>query len=113
MYSLSKVYFYLCTYAVRNPFDCEAMLVFLSKNTFALGDLPYNQIKLDLVAGSVISYQDKRSMEHQSSPTPISEVFRIIKHGLQNKQPKKFKSFLQIMEQSGNPTLEDAARRLG
>ena len=89
------------------------MLVFLNKNAFALGDLPCDQIKLDLVAGGVISYQEKKSMDHRSSPPPSSEVFRNIKHGLQNKQPKKFKSFLQIMEQSGNPTLEDTARRLG
>ena len=113
MYSLIKVYCYSCAYVASGPFDCEAMNDFLSKNSFALWNLTCDQIKLDLVAGGVITYEEKRSMDHRSSPPPISEVFRNITHVLQNKQPKNFKSFLQIMEQSGIPTLEDTAKKLG
>ena len=85
----------------------------MNKNTFALLDLPCNQIKLELVSHGVISYQDKRSMNHQSSQHQTSIVLKNIHKCLYSKQPKKLKSFLQVMEDSGVPLLEDTAKRLG
>ena len=113
--SLMKVNFCSCTYThvASGPFDCEAMMEFLSKNSFALLDLPFDQIKLDLVGSNVISYRHKKSMDGQSSRSLTGDVLQIIHSCLYNKQPKKFKSLLQVMEQSGNAILEDTAKALG
>ena len=106
-----KINFCSFTCVARGPFDCETMASFLSNNSTKLSDLPFNEIKLDLVACEVISH--KESMDHQSTRSLTREVFNIIRHSLVNKQPIKFKSLLKVMEGSLNAILEDAAKRLG
>ena len=69
-------------------------------------------MKLRLVAKGVIS-SEKLVIEYQSNSSQMSQVLNHVIPRLLNKQPKNFKSFLQVMEQSDDPLLEETAMRLG
>ena len=102
----------LFMYVVGGDFDCEAMCDYLFKNVFSLEELPCDKIKHKLIDTGVITYEQKRLMNNQIEKLGQA-VFKNIQEDLYHKNPKKFKVFLQIMEKSGVPLLEDAAKKLG
>ena len=99
-------------YVVRDHFDYEAMHHYLFKNSRLLEDLPCDQIKHELIDNDVITHEQKRLMNHQIDKLGHT-VFHNILPDLYHENPKKFKDFLYLMEQSDVPLLEDAAQKLG
>ena len=102
----------LFMYVVGEDFDCEAMYYYLLLNSFSLEDLPCHKIKHKLIDNGVITYEQKRLMNNQIEKLGQT-VFRNVQQDLYQKKPRKFKVFLQIMEKSGVPLLEDTAQKLG
>ena len=84
---------------------------YLVKNRTSLENLPYHKMKHLLVTYGIITHDEKRVMD-QYPGQMFTVLNKIIPNVLHNK-PKEFKSFLQVMEQSGNQTLENTAKRLG
>ena len=84
------------------------MTDYLFKNTYPLYNLPCDQIANDLVAYNIISYTDKANRGNH-----MSRALQNIHTSLYQQQPEMFKSFLVIMERSGNAVLEEAAKKLG
>ena len=99
-------------YVVGGHFDCGAMHHYLFKNHYSLEKLPYDQIKYDLVAREVITYEEKRIMD-QFIDKLWTTVFDNVQRDLYQGKSRKFKVFLQIMEDSDVPLLQDTAKRLG
>ena len=97
---------------VGGHFDCEAMYQYLCQNRFSLESLPWHLMKHDLVAHEIITYEERRLMDHYIEKLGIT-VFNNILPNLYHKQPKKLKVFLQIMEDSDVKLLQDTAKRLG
>ena len=98
-------------HVVGGPFDCWAMKDYLIKNYISLRDLPCDQITSDLVAYEIISDIDKRSM--MDGKSQMGRALDNIRSSLYYQQPKMFKSFLLVLEQSGNAVLIEAAKKLG
>ena len=88
------------------------MHYYLFKNHYSLEKLPCDQIKHDLVAHEVITYEEKRLMDNYIDKLGI-KVFENVQHDLHQGKSRKFKVFLQIMEDSDVPLLQDTAKRLG
>ena len=91
---------------------------YLSHNLESLSNLPYQQIVTHLIARGVITY-DKRTdddmeryKEHDKK-YPMRFVLNEIRTRLVMKQPKKFKSFLEILEKSDDQRLQEKAKELG
>ena len=82
---------------------------YLFKNNFALEKLSCDRIKHDLLQHQVITYEQKRVMGHQLG----IKVFDNIKRDLNQGKSRKFKVFLQIMEDSDVLLLQGTAKRLG
>ena len=64
-----------------------------------------------LTTFGVITNDEKRVIDQYRDQ--MFTVLNKIIPKVYDKQPKNFKSFLQAMEQSGVPLLEDTAKRLG
>lgn len=99
--------------AVDVPFDCWAMSEYISKNRRLLDDLPCDQIRHDLLAYNIISQHDKMSEERELYHPLVYTVLNFVLPKLYHQQPKLFKTFLQIMERSGNTRLEKTTKVLG
>lgn len=52
-------------------------------------------------------------MDNQANNCQMDQVLDCVRNDLSRKQPKKFKTFLEVMEQSGDPCLKNAAKKLG
>ena len=65
-----------------------------------------------LASYGIITHNEKRVMDQYPGHMSTTVLNKIIPNLLHNK-PKEFKCFLQVMEQSGNQTLEDTAKKLG
>ena len=85
---------------------------YLFKNNYSLEKLPCDQLKLDLVAREVITYEQKRLMGQFIDKLGI-KVFENIQRDLYQGKSRKFKVFLEIMENSDVLLLQDIAKRLG
>ena len=84
-------------------------------NSDSLSSLPYQQINLRLLAYGIITNNKKREIDHymRDRKDQMSSVFNEIRPSLYHKQPRKFGSFLEILEKSGDQKLEKIAKRLG
>ena len=111
VYGLKSLNIHLCL--VDGPFDCEAMCAYLMKNHDVLKNLPYNKMELELVADDVIPYHEKLVMESQRNDAQMCTVLNYVRTNLHHKYPKKFKSILQVMENSDDPSLKVTAKSLG
>ena len=89
------------------------MAKYLKKNLPSLSNLPYNNMKLRLVANDVITFQEKKKIDQLIGEDQMAEVLDILHVSLKNKLTTKFKGFLQAMEDSGDKLLEETARSLG
>ena len=91
------------------------MAQYLHRNSDSLSSLPYQQIDLRLVACGVITIDKKRQIDcaKHDRKCQMKMVLSEIQSSLYLKQPKKFKTFLQILEISGDYKLEKIAERLG
>ena len=89
------------------------MAKYLKKNLPSLSKLPYNNMKLHLVANDVITHQEKKEIDRLIGEDQMAEVLGILQVSLKNKSTKKFKGFLQAMEESDDNLLEETARNLG
>ena len=85
------------------------MHYYLFKNNFSLEKLSCDRIKHDLLQHKVITYEQKRVMGHQLG----IKVFENIQRDLNQGKSRKFKVFLQIMEDSDVLFLQGTAKRLG
>ena len=86
---------------------------YLFKNKISLEkQLPSDEIKHDLLAREVITYEQKRIMSHHLDQLGI-KVFENIQCDLYQGKSRKFKVFLQIMEDSDVVLLQNTAKRLG
>ena len=88
---------------------------YLQHNSDSLSSLPYQQIDLRLVMCGVITNDKKRQIDNVKHDIKwqMRMVLSEIQSSLYLKQPKKFKSFLQILEISGDHKLKKIAERLG
>ena len=88
------------------------MVEYVKKNRNSLENLPYHRMKHLLTTYGVITSDEKRVMDHYYSGQMFTVINKIIPN-LLNNQPKIFKSFLEVMEESDDSLLEDTAKRLG
>ena len=84
-------------------------------NSDSLENLPYQQIDLDLVDYGIITNNKKMEIDcaAHNRKSQMRSVLNEIQPKLFNKEPKKFKSFLEILERSDDQNLEKMAERLG
>ena len=94
-------------------FDCLAMAKYLKDNLPSLSNLSYKNMRLQLVAKDVITYQEKKTIDQLIGEDQMAEVLDIVQVSLKNKLTTKFKGFLQAMEDSGDKLLGQTARSLG
>ena len=90
------------------------MTQYLRHNFDSLSCLPYQQIDLDLIARDVITYDRKTQIDRERNRKyQMTSVLNEIESSLICKQPKKFKSFLEILEKSDDENLQKIAKALG
>ena len=70
-------------------------------------------MRLHLVANDVITNQEKKEIDKMTGEDQMAEILDILQTSLNNKQTKKFKGFLQAMEQSEDELLKETAKKLG
>ena len=87
------------------------MALYLQKNFSEFSKLPYKEIRTYLVAYGVIEHNEKIMIDQEQSQ--MAGVLNIILRNLHLKQTKPFKRFLELMEQSSDQCLQEAAERLG
>ena len=84
-------------------------------NSDSLQSLPYQQINFRLVAYGIITHDKKIEIDRAiyDRKNQMSEVLNEIRPSLYRKRPRKFKSFLKILEESDDQNLKKIAKRLG
>ena len=99
-------------HTVGTPFMCRTMHDYLRNNIDALSNLPYEDIKHDLLAQGVITSLEKQQIgfDHYSK---MRRVLEIIQSSLFERESRKLKQFLRVLEESGDKLLEKAAKKLG
>ena len=72
-------------------------------------------MKVRLVSHKVITLQEKREIERDNTEERdrMGEVVRKIRFDLHFNKTIKFKSFLKMMEESGDPFQKKTAEKLG
>lgn len=91
---------------------------YLRHNSDSLSSLPYQQIDPHLIAYDVITYGEKTRIDQSTYVEhdrnyQMKSVLNEIRSSLFRKQPKKFKSFLEILEKSDDQNLQKIAKALG
>ena len=92
------------------------MCEYLWHNSDSLQNLPYQQISgLRLVAYHIITYEKKMEIDRgvQDRKYQMRSVLSEIRSSLSRKRPRKFKSFLEILEKSDDQNLMKIVKRLG
>ena len=119
-YYLYTMYFMIFILVVGTPFVCETMAQHLGRNSSELSKLPYKEMRTYLVAYGVIKHHEKVGIDHfshrdenQREQGRMAKVLDIIQDNLHLKQTRPFKRFLELMEQSSNQRLQEAAESLG
>ena len=97
-------------------FDCSAVKNNLKKHYNELRNLPVDSMLGNLFAKEVITPIEKETME-KTLPLRSSKMEylldSVITPSLANNVTVKFKGFLEVMEESGDPLLISAANKLG
>ena len=70
-------------------------------------------MRLHLVANGVITNQERKEIDKKTGEDQMVEVLDILQTSLKNMQTKKFKGFLQAMEQSEDELLKHTAKKIG
>ena len=109
MYVIVFIFFH----TVGTAFVCKTMCDYLSKNTDALLNLPYEDMKHDLLAYGIITSNEKRQFSFHSSKENMSSISHIIQSSLLKEEPRKLKQFLEVLEESGDKLAEKVAKNLG
>lgn len=76
-------------------------------------NFPYKKFKLYLVTYGIISYEEKKLIDRHREEYKIQSVLGNIQSSLFRNQPKPFKSFLELVEESGDHNLKEAAKKCG
>ena len=105
---------YLCMYSyLVRLFDFEAVQKNLKEKSALLTNIPYKSMQQLLFAKSVITPDEKQHLDKMINSEQISVLIDILLVSLKLKITKKYKGFLQSMEESGDLTLEKTAKDLG
>ena len=101
-------------YVVGTSFVCETMAVYLGRNQSLFTSIPYKEWKLYFVAYGIMTYEEKRSLGCQrNGEYQMSSVISDIRSSLRQGNTKPFKTFLELLEESGDNELQEKAKKLG
>ena len=96
-------------------FDCAEAIKSIKKNYVEITNLPIDAILRHLYAKEVITVRDKEMIKTLQLKRDKMEYFldNVITLSLQNSVTVKFKKFLEVMEDSGDPVFVKMAVKLG
>jgi len=105
----------LFCYSVK--FDCSAAKKNIKRSYTELTNLPITTILSKLYAKDVITLKEKQTIETSNFPLNSDKMEylldSVITPSLANDVTMKFKGFLEVMEESGDPILLNMAKKLG
>ena len=94
-------------------FDCvDAAKTLRTKNT-ELMNLPYRSMRGSLYGKGVITRNEMEKLDKMTNSEQMSELIGILISSLELKSKKKYKWFLQSLEESEDVLLPDMAEKLG
>ena len=94
-------------------FDCANAAKNLREKSAELRNLPYNEMRAHLYAKGVITRNDKERLDKMINTEQMSYLIDILTNSLDLKMPKKYKKFLESMEESDDLVLNKVAQNLG
>ena len=103
---------YIFTHVVGTSFECRTMAEYLSKNRYLFQDLSYQKMRRYLVTYDVLTDEEQFQIDNCGSGQMGTVINNIVKH-LYSNRTSKLKSFLQLLEEDGDPDFKKAAIRLG
>ena len=92
------------------------MADYLGQNISSFTNIPYNELKLYFVTYGIMTYEEKRSLDHSGyndEKSLMCNVLGNIRFSLHCGQTKPFKAFLKLLEESGDNHLQEKAKTLG
>ena len=94
-------------------FDCvDAAKTLRTKNT-ELTNLQYRSMRGSLYGKGVITRNEKEELDKMTNSEQMSALIDILIRSLEVKSTKKYKGFLQSLEENDDVLLPDMAEKLG
>ena len=109
----SVIHFMQFVLIIYIAFDCLGMAQNLRENLASLVNLSYNNMRIQLYAKGVITDTEKMEIARMIDNDQMEKVIEIIRASLLNKHTKKFKCFLESMEECSDRLLKETAKRYG
>ena len=96
-----------------DTFDCDDAAETLRQKIKELSNLPYRSIRGSLYGKKVITRDEKESLDKKTNSEQMSDLIDILIKSLELKTTRKYKGFLQSLEESEDILLPDMAEKLG
>ena len=104
-------------YIVDTPFECSTMAEYIIENQNSFQNLSYKQMRRYLVRYEVLTDEEQFKIDSvqyfYDKNHQLGLVFNYIVNSLHSNRTSRLKGFLELLEQDGDPDLQEVAKRLG
>ena len=96
-----------------DTFDCDDAAKTLHQMTKELTNLSYRSMRDSLYGKGVITRNEKERLDKMTNSEQMSDLIDILRDSLKLNSTKKYKWFLESLEESEDVLLPDMAEKLG